>query len=189
MMRCEKLGIVGIVLLAALACKGTSGEDEKREADLRERERKVEEERKKLEEQKAGQPASTPAPTAPPPATRDGTREPPSMTARETTVVIKLVIDMQKANGQPWDVGGDAPDPIITATGEAGSGSASFKDALNPTARIKLTLRPNTSVSVNVVDQDLAAHDPISSFTVAYKGPGSTAKGKSGAASYSVSFE
>lgn len=189
MTRGGMLGFFGLIMLALLACKGTSAEAEKREAELREREKRLEAEKRKLDEKRAESMPGPAVPLATPAATGDRPKEPPSVTARQTTVVVKLTIDMQKASGQPWDVGGDAPDPLITASGEAGSGSASFKDALTPTARIKLTLRPNTPVTVNVVDQDLAAHDPISNFTVTYKGPGGSASGKAGAAQYSVTFE
>jgi hypothetical protein len=105
-------------------------------------------------------------------------------------VVVNVTVDSEKPGGQQWDGLGDPPDPLITAT-VARSGQTVTnltKNALTASALLQLTLQEGDALSINVVDKDLAANDPIGAFAVTYSGDRTTRQGTLGAGSINVTF-
>jgi len=180
-----------MIFAALFACKsgGISKEEElqRKEQELKEREAKLKEQQGAANQPAAQAPAAEPVsqpaqPTAPQPAAPSG--------PRDVTVSVSVAVDITKPGGAPWDVAGDAADPLISAQSSSGqSGSASFKDQQNVTATFKMKLSSGDSVTVTAVDKDVAANDPIGTFSAKYSGPGSTGKGRNGAGSFTITFK
>ncbi len=109
----------------------------------------------------------------------------------KVSVAISVAIGLTKPNGKSWDVGGGAPDPLVSAriSSSGKTVSRSFRDSLNPSTSFSAELAPSDSISITVVDSDMSANDPIGSFTASYSGSPTTRKGKNGAATFSVTFQ
>jgi outer membrane murein-binding lipoprotein Lpp len=109
---------------------------------------------------------------------------------RMVTVTATIAVAMSKPAGGAWDVAGDAPDPTVTArVGSSGaSASKSYQNQQSVTAAFTLKLLPTDTVSFTAVDKDVAANDPIGSFTASYRGRPESVTGNMGAAQITVKF-
>lgn len=115
---------------------------------------------------------------------------PEALIPRPVLVTVTVTVDMVKPDGQQWDGLGDAPDPLITATVQRSSQSATSltKNSLTATASLRVNLQIGDTIAINVVDKDLSAHDPIGSFTAMYFGGPTPQQAKLGAGSIAVNF-
>lgn len=178
-----------VVVAGLLACN--AGESEK-EKELRQKEQELKQREDRVRATENAQaPTTTPAPqVTAEPAQPAAPRPAAPAGPREVTIKVGLAIDITKPGGKPWDVGGDAADPLLTIVSSGGqTGSASFKDQLNVATQFKMKLSPGDTVTVTAVDQDLAANDPIGSFSAKYTGAGSGGKGRNGGGSFAITFQ
>lgn len=207
----KQLRFLGIALLFACQNNDKAAELAAKEQQLAAREQQLKEEtlatreravafREQAAARVAAATASAPAPAAsaanvvqPAHATAtepEAPTQPQPLIPRPVLVTATVTVDMVKPDGQQWDGLGDAPDPRITATVQRSGQSATSdtKNSLNATASLQLNLQIGDTVTVNVVDKDLSAHDPIGSFSAMYFGGPTPQQGKLGAGSIVVNF-
>jgi hypothetical protein len=96
----------------------------------------------------------------------------------EVSPKVTVSVAERKADGTPWDAMGGAPDLMVFVSGNQKSvQSGVATDRFNATLQLPpIKLKKGHVVQVVLVDKDMAQSDPIGSATVAFQGPGSSAK-------------
>lgn len=100
-----------------------------------------------------------------------GTQAPPAPRvplpgAIERIVAIELELPDTKESGEPWDVGGGAPDPyvVIRQDGEIVATTERLQDTASASWRVRVMLAPDAPWSVDVLDRDAALDDPVTTI-------------------------
>lgn len=84
--------------------------------------------------------------------------------------LVAVVLPTDKENGQPWDVGGGAPDPfvVIRQDGFTLATTARVQDTLSARWEMSVPFDRARPLEIEVFDGDVAADDPVAAITVPY---------------------